>query len=155
MLFTREVFCDTINPHLPVAQLDSASDSDSAGRRFESFRVGQPKKHPLRVLFWLAIWKCPAARPKKRKCFLRGIGLSGKVAGKACRSRSNGSNPRDLHPLRVLFWLAIWKCPAAYLKSFTNGQGRGVCRNFRFLIFILQEKSKPPFSKRELCAIID
>ena len=41
------------------------------------------------------------------------------------------------------------------LKSFTNGQGRGVCRNFRFLIFILQEKSKPPFSKRELCAIID
>ena len=27
--------------HLPVAQLDSASDSDSEGRRFESFRVGQ------------------------------------------------------------------------------------------------------------------
>ena len=26
---------------LPVAQLDSASDSDSEGRRFESFRVGQ------------------------------------------------------------------------------------------------------------------
>ena len=27
--------------YLPVAQLDSASDSDSEGRRFESFRVGQ------------------------------------------------------------------------------------------------------------------
>ena len=27
--------------HLPVAQLDSASDSDSEGRRFESFRAGQ------------------------------------------------------------------------------------------------------------------
>ncbi len=33
--------------HLPVAQLDSASDSDSEGRRFESFRVGQEEKsHP-------------------------------------------------------------------------------------------------------------
>ena len=29
--------------YLPVAQLDSASDSDSEGRRFESFRVGQEK----------------------------------------------------------------------------------------------------------------
>ena len=27
--------------YLPVAQLDSASDSDSEGRRFESFRAGQ------------------------------------------------------------------------------------------------------------------
>ena len=27
--------------YLPVAQLDSASDSDSEGRRFESYRVGQ------------------------------------------------------------------------------------------------------------------
>ena len=26
---------------LPVAQLDSARDSDSRGRRFESYRVGQ------------------------------------------------------------------------------------------------------------------
>ena len=29
------------SPYLPVAQLDSASDSDSEGRRFESCRVGQ------------------------------------------------------------------------------------------------------------------
>ena len=29
---------------LPVAQLDSASDSDSEGRRFESYRVGQSPK---------------------------------------------------------------------------------------------------------------
>ena len=35
--------------HLPVAQLDSASDSDSEGQRFESARVGQARKHPLRV----------------------------------------------------------------------------------------------------------
>ena len=34
-------------PHfLPVAQLDSASDSDSEGRRFESFRVGQKPSPP-------------------------------------------------------------------------------------------------------------
>ena len=31
------------NQYLPVAQLDSASDSDSEGRRFESFRAGQEK----------------------------------------------------------------------------------------------------------------
>ena len=31
---------DTLE-YLPVAQLDSASDSDSEGRRFESFRAGQ------------------------------------------------------------------------------------------------------------------
>ncbi len=29
-----------------MAQLDSASDSDSEGRRFESFRVGQPRRAP-------------------------------------------------------------------------------------------------------------
>ncbi len=29
--------------HLPVAQLDSASDSDSEGQRFESARAGQSK----------------------------------------------------------------------------------------------------------------
>ena len=29
------------NNYLPVAQLDSASDSDSEGHRFESYRVGQ------------------------------------------------------------------------------------------------------------------
>ena len=41
--------------HLPVAQLDSASDSDSGGRRFESCRVGQNKKRPCGVfLFWSA-----------------------------------------------------------------------------------------------------
>ena len=31
--------------YLPVAQLDSARDSDSRGRRFESCRVGQKEKH--------------------------------------------------------------------------------------------------------------
>ena len=42
--FTKYVFCDTIHKsilYLPVAQLDSASDSDSEGQRFESVRVGQ------------------------------------------------------------------------------------------------------------------
>ena len=38
--------------YLPVAQLDSASDSDSEGRRFESFRVGQKRtKQTLRSFF--------------------------------------------------------------------------------------------------------
>ena len=42
------------NAYLPVAQLDSASDSDSEGRRFESCRVGQKSRRPLaeRLLFW-------------------------------------------------------------------------------------------------------
>ena len=45
--FTNALFCDTIqrsDQNLPVAQLDSASDSDSEGRRFKSCRVGQNKK---------------------------------------------------------------------------------------------------------------
>ena len=44
--FTNALFCDTIQrsiKNLPVAQLDSASDSDSEGQRFESVRVGQNK----------------------------------------------------------------------------------------------------------------
>ena len=44
--FTNALFCDTIqrsDQNLPVAQLDSASDSDSEGQRFESVRVGQNK----------------------------------------------------------------------------------------------------------------
>ncbi len=40
-----------------MAQLDSASDSDSEGRRFESFRVGQKRKHSLRVFFVFAYHK--------------------------------------------------------------------------------------------------
>ena len=45
--FTNALFCDTIQrsiKNLPVAQLDSASDSDSEGQRFESVRVGQNNK---------------------------------------------------------------------------------------------------------------
>ena len=42
--------------YLPVAQLDSASDSDSEGRRFESFRVGQRKKPRRSGLFLLVYW---------------------------------------------------------------------------------------------------
>ena len=37
---------------LPVAQLDSASDSDSEGRRFESFRVGQKREPPQGVVLF-------------------------------------------------------------------------------------------------------
>ena len=48
--------------YLPVAQLDSASDSDSEGRRFKSFRVGQNKKHPVRVLFILTATKFDLAQ---------------------------------------------------------------------------------------------
>ena len=40
-----------------MAQLDSASDSDSEGRRFESFRVGQKQKSTLAVLFVFAYHK--------------------------------------------------------------------------------------------------
>ena len=43
--FTFLGFCAILHKHLPVAQLDSASDSDSEGRRFKSFRVGQQKTH--------------------------------------------------------------------------------------------------------------
>ena len=48
--FTFEKRCAILhkhlNKHLPVAQLDSASDSDSEGRRFESCRVGQTRAPP-------------------------------------------------------------------------------------------------------------
>ncbi len=37
--------------YLPVAQLDSASDSDSEGRRFESYRVGQKSVDKNRRIF--------------------------------------------------------------------------------------------------------
>ena len=47
--------------YLPVAQLDSASDSDSEGRRFESFRVGQQKSTHLGA-FLLLITKFDLAR---------------------------------------------------------------------------------------------
>ena len=45
-LFTFLFFYDRINwlSYLPVAQLDSASDSDSEGQRFESVRVGQNQR---------------------------------------------------------------------------------------------------------------
>ena len=40
---------------LPVAQLDSASDSDSEGQRFESVRVGQYKRvAAATLLYWSA-----------------------------------------------------------------------------------------------------
>ena len=39
--------------YLPVAQLDSASDSDSEGRRFESFRAGQKRKNRQSGFFFL------------------------------------------------------------------------------------------------------
>lgn len=39
--------------YVPVAQLDSALDSDSKGRRFESCRAYQNKRHPWGcLLFW-------------------------------------------------------------------------------------------------------
>ena len=39
--------------HLPVAQLDSALDSDSKGQRFESARAGHEKALATQVLFQL------------------------------------------------------------------------------------------------------
>ena len=46
-----------------MAQLDSASDSDSEGRRFESFRAGQNKSTALGAYskgqFFRRIWHSP------------------------------------------------------------------------------------------------
>ena len=39
--------------YLPVAQLDSASDSDSEGQRFESARVGQKSDRHMPVGFFI------------------------------------------------------------------------------------------------------
>ena len=39
--------------YLPVAQLDSASDSDSEGQRFESARVGQKNNEAIASLFFI------------------------------------------------------------------------------------------------------
>ena len=50
--------------HLPVAQLDSASDSDSEGQRFESARAGQ-KTTSLWLVVFLSkpqAWHIIAAR---------------------------------------------------------------------------------------------
>ena len=68
--FTFEKSCAILikhqNGHLPVAQLDSASDSDSEGRRFESCRVGQnrgvPRKGDAPVLVYPP--DEPAAAPR-------------------------------------------------------------------------------------------
>ena len=42
--------CGIIHTYLPVAQLDSASDSDSEGRRFKSCRAGQKQKEAASLL---------------------------------------------------------------------------------------------------------
>ena len=57
--------------YLPVAQLDSASDSDSEGRRFESFRAGQKIRqvstcrifYPSRVPWYIITARFRAVRP--------------------------------------------------------------------------------------------
>ena len=46
-VFRASGIASTICKILPVAQLDSASDSDSEGQRFESVRVGQTKSKRL------------------------------------------------------------------------------------------------------------
>ncbi len=50
----RGVCYNMKSPLLPMAQLDSASDSDSEGPRFESAWVGQQKSSPFGGLFLLA-----------------------------------------------------------------------------------------------------
>ena len=74
--------------YLPVAQLDSASDSDSEGRRFESFRVGQNKGHRNRGALYFGLFVrrksfVEAPRNKKRKIYW--------VALPAHASRGRGS----------------------------------------------------------------
>ena len=41
---------------LPVAQLDSASDSDSEGRRFKSYRVGQKRRTSFAEPFFFRLY---------------------------------------------------------------------------------------------------
>ena len=60
LLFEKTVL--QYNAYLPVAQLDSASDSDSEGRRFESCRVGQKKKGTSCVLLFCPIRSEPVAQ---------------------------------------------------------------------------------------------
>ena len=71
--FTFEKRCAILfrhqKSHLPVAQLDSASDSDSEGRGFESCRVGQKRSAPprgARSVFALPAAE-PAAEPRKAR----------------------------------------------------------------------------------------
>ena len=65
-LAKREKLCYTNTcTNLPVAQLDSASDSDSEGQRFESVRVGQTKKGacpPFCLVYLIGTEKCNATR---------------------------------------------------------------------------------------------
>ena len=68
--FTFEKRCAILhkhlNKHLPVAQLDSASDSDSEGRRFESCRVGQKGASPPCV--GAPLFALPSGRTCRRAC---------------------------------------------------------------------------------------
>ena len=54
------------NAYLPVAQLDSASDSDSEGRRFESCRVGQKNQTP--PCGASAFFGLPVANLSRQRC---------------------------------------------------------------------------------------
>ena len=84
-----------------MAQLDSASDSDSEGRRFESFRAGQINPEvasPLRDLFYLLVIfeTSPTARGwiGQRKAHIRerktnGAGLGSPIlSGRPTKNRT-------------------------------------------------------------------
>ena len=54
------------NAYLPVAQLDSASDSDSEGRRFESCRVGQKSRRSARGVCFFGLPAANLSRKRRR-----------------------------------------------------------------------------------------
>ena len=59
-ILQKRKICAIISIHLPVAQLDSARDSDSRGRRFKSCRAGQKNDKILQnfVVFQLCLpWR--------------------------------------------------------------------------------------------------
>ncbi len=100
--------CGIIPMFLPVAQLDSASDSDSEGRRFESFRVGQTQRAPL--------LRCPLGltcseaekllKPRSRRSLFHSL-RRGFCFGEAkARFRFLSGRPRKKH-LRASAKLAV------------------------------------------------
>ncbi len=76
------------NAYLPVAQLDSASDSDSEGRRFESCRVGQKSRRSARGVCFFGLPAANLSRKRRRFACRRKaasrakrVTLSGRLTG--------------------------------------------------------------------------
>ena len=102
--FTFILFYGTIlgtnTKHLPVAQLDSASDSDSEGQRFESVRVGQNKRRGLDLrLMFCSTWNGTEKLATRIASELNAVEL---------RVQNPFRYKKDVYIKKVLYILSNW-----------------------------------------------